>query len=98
VKRADFEFECDCGGKTDVAMKLPEMFRPALHQVVCKKCHSQWEVRMRKHLDGRFSTVQRLVIGTRGLGEALQKKKQHELAHAPQKKAPQFFVSPERKN
>lgn len=91
MKRADFEFECDCGGKTDVTMKLPEMFRPTLHPVICRRCKSQWEVRMRKHLDGRFSTAQRLILASRGLGDALEKKKQHESTLAPQKKAPQFF-------
>lgn len=85
------EFECDCKARTMVDYKVPEMFKPILHDVKCRGCGTVWEMRFRYSPKGTLYT-HRIKAPTQKLADILLKKKTDALLNAPVKKSPIIIV------
>lgn len=89
--KKEVEFTCECDQKTILEIKQPLVGVGYTIEFKCPFCHSLFEFRAEGKIRG-IEVSQKLLRKSPKLDEFLRKKKQHELANAPQKKSPIFIV------
>lgn len=97
LKELQMELECDCDAKTVFDVRLPSYGKPTFGDIKCSKCKATWKIHVWQDRWGNIHGKNQLLVGTVGLSEAIAKKKQHARTRLPEKKAPAFYMPPERK-
>lgn len=88
------EFECNCGGKSEVVFQEPGIGETLHQNFKCLHCKSVWQMRLRGTLKAGRKDVMaahKVIEPSRKLHDVMLKKKMDEIANRPKLKPKLFF-------